>query len=316
MRCTSLLAAAFALVSQATSVRAQAIIAQLSGLSNTDHVLDFGANLYPNFTPITTQFAGITVSHASYFTTGTSNNLVGGFLTKDLSGGADTLTIQFAMPISDLSFVYHQVGGGAPSEFRAMLGATTVDSFSYTANQSQPNNYFGFTNITFDKLQIDFVVDFNVDTLAFNDAIQVPQPYCTAGTTTNGCSASISASGSPSASASSGFTISVAAVEGQKQGILFYGVSGRIVSPWGTGTSLLCVKPPTQRMSVQTSGGMSGACNGALAQDWLAWLAANPSGLGAPFAAGDVVNAQAWFRDPPSPKTTNLSNALEFAVVP
>ena len=72
---------------------AQAIIAQSQGLQSPDHVIDFGANLYPNFTNITTEFAGITVRHARYFTTGVSNNLVGGFLTNDFSGAPDTLSI-------------------------------------------------------------------------------------------------------------------------------------------------------------------------------------------------------------------------------
>jgi hypothetical protein len=29
-----------------------------------------------------------------------------------------------------------------------------------------------------------------------------------------------------------------------------------------------------------------------------------------------VIDAQAWFRDPPAPKTTNLSDGREFTVVP
>jgi hypothetical protein len=28
------------------------------------------------------------------------------------------------------------------------------------------------------------------------------------------------------------------------------------------------------------------------------------------------VNAQAWFRDPPAPGTTNLSNGLQFTMCP
>jgi hypothetical protein len=47
------------------ALRAQAIVAQSAGLSNPDQVIDFGANVLPNFTPVTNQFAGITVSHAS-----------------------------------------------------------------------------------------------------------------------------------------------------------------------------------------------------------------------------------------------------------
>src|SRR6185503_6877374 len=86
--------------------------------------------------------------------------------------------------------------------------------------------------------------------------------YCTAGTSTNGCVPSIGATGTPSASASSGFVITVANVEGQKQGLLFYGINGRNAVAWGGGSSFLCVKSPTQRMGPQNSGGTAGQCDG------------------------------------------------------
>jgi Tol biopolymer transport system component len=145
-----------------------------------------------------------------------------------------------------------------------------------------------------------------------------PGAYCTAGTTSSGCIASISASGSPSASSGSGFTLSVSAVEGQKQGLLFYGLdnTGFAPAPWGGSTSYLCIKSPTQRTPAQSSGGTAGACNGALAIDWNLFRASTPGALGSPFAAGQHVFAQGWFRDPPSPKTTSLSNAIEFVVGP
>ena len=319
MRLTSSFAALLAVLVPSAAVRAQAIIAQSSGLTSPDHVIDFGANLYPNFTNITTQFPGITVTHARYFTTGTFNNLQGGFLTNDFSGPPDTLTIKFAAPISDLSFVYHQISTAAPSSFRAMLGPVVVDSFNNLSNQFQTNNYFGFTNIVFDELQLDFVSDFNVDTLAFNDAVTGPLPYCTAGTTTNGCSASIAANDQPSVSLSNPCSLTVTGVEGQKSGLIFYGVdnSGFTPLPWGAGgTSWLCVKPPTQRTSIQSSGGTAGLCDGAFALDWNAYQSANPGSLGNPWSSGDKVFAQAWFRDPPAPKSTNLSNALELTYVP
>lgn len=148
---------------------AQAIIAQTSGLANPDRVIDFGANVLPNFTPVSTEFPGITVTHASYFTTGTSNNLVGGFLTNNTGAGLPTtLRIQFAGVITDCSFVYHQIGTTQPTNMRALLQGVTMDSFSGTWNQFQPNNWFGFTNTAFDEIQVDFVGDFNVDTLAIS----------------------------------------------------------------------------------------------------------------------------------------------------
>jgi hypothetical protein len=145
-----------------------------------------------------------------------------------------------------------------------------------------------------------------------------PKAYCTAGTTTHGCTPSISASGTPSASASSGFTISVASVEGWKQGLVFYGIEnvGFTPQPWAQSTSFLCVKAPTQRTPPQFSGGTFGQCDGSLSIDWCAFVAANPGALGAPFSAGARVFAQGWFRDPPSPKSTMLSDGLAFTVVP
>jgi hypothetical protein len=145
----------------------QHIIAQPAGLASPARVVDFGASLFPNWTPITTQFAGLSIAHARYFTNN-YNNLVGGFLTNDPVGLPNTLTIRFAQPISDVSFVYHQIGQQNPSVFRAVLQGVTMDSFAMLWNQTQPNNFFGFQQTVMDELQIDFDGDFNLDTLAFN----------------------------------------------------------------------------------------------------------------------------------------------------
>jgi hypothetical protein len=140
--------------------------------------------------------------------------------------------------------------------------------------------------------------------------------YCTAGTTSGGCVPSISATGTPSVSANSGFTISIAGVDGVKQGLVFYGVdnTGFAPVPWGAGW--LCIKPPLQRSPAQNSGGTLGQCDGSVVLDWNAFRAANPNALGSPFTAGQHVYAQGWFRDPPSAKTTSLSGALKFNLCP
>jgi len=138
--------------------------------------------------------------------------------------------------------------------------------------------------------------------------------YCTAGTTSNGCLPAIATSGVPSASASTGFDLSATQLEGQRQGLFFYSLSGPSASAWGA--SLLCVKSPTQRMGAQSSGGVNGQCDGVFLTDWNAFRASHPSALGQPFSGGETVWAQAWFRDPPAPKSTNLSNAVRFSVAP
>jgi hypothetical protein len=151
------------------------------------------------------------------------------------------------------------------------------------------------------------------------DAPTTPTAYCTAGTSTNLCVPSISASAQPSVSLANACTISITNLEGQKFGIIFYGVnnSGFTPAPWALGsTSFLCVKGPTQRTPSSSSGGTLNACNGALSLNWNAYQVANPLSVGNPWSAGDKVYVQGWYRDPPAAKTTNLSNALELTVQP
>jgi subtilisin-like proprotein convertase family protein len=147
-------------------------------------------------------------------------------------------------------------------------------------------------------------------------ASAAPASYCTAGTTTNGCLALITASANPSVSYANACHVSVAGVEGQKNAILFYGLAANAL-PWAPGSgSYLCVKAPTQRTGGQASGGTFGACDGALALDWNAYQQANPAALGTPWVVGERAFVQAWFRDPPAPKTTNLSDGLELTYQP
>jgi hypothetical protein len=146
-----------------------------------------------------------------------------------------------------------------------------------------------------------------------------PTAYCTAGTTSHGCVPSIGATGAPSATAANGFTITVSAVEGQRSGLVFYGIDngGFTPLPWSSAsTSFLCVKPPVQRTPALNSGGTPALCDGVLSVDWNAFVFGTPGALGAPFAGGEHVHAQGWFRDPPAPKTTNLSDGLSFFVGP
>lgn len=143
-----------------------------------------------------------------------------------------------------------------------------------------------------------------------------PTSYCTAGTTTNGCAPSISASANPSVTFAHACDLTIAGVEGAKSAILFYGLAPS-ASVWApSSTSFLCVKSPTQRTATQSSGGTPNACDGVLGLDWNAFQGAHPGALGAPWVIGEKAFVQAWFRDPPAPRTTNLSDALELTYQP
>jgi hypothetical protein len=143
-----------------------------------------------------------------------------------------------------------------------------------------------------------------------------PEKYCTAGTSASGCQALISASGTASATAVSGFTLSAATVEGNKDGLFFYGTNGRQANPWGNGTSFQCVAPPVKRGGLLVGAGTVGNCDGSFSQDLNArWCAScsKPSHNPGP---GATVQAQLWYRDPlnTSNQTTSLSDAIEFCV--
>ena len=213
------------------------------------------------------------------------------------------------------AFVHDRLNG-ATELLSVQPGGTSGNHHSYIPMLSDDARYAVFYSTATDIVPGD--TNLEADVFLRDRGLLYPGAYCTAGITTHGCVASIAGAGVPSASSGSGFTISVAAIEGQKQGLIFYGVdnSGYTPAAWGAGTSYLCVKTPVQRCVAQDSGGTSNACDGSLSIDWNAFIAGNPGALGQPFVAGRHVFAQAWFRDPPAPKTTNLSNALEFSVGP
>jgi hypothetical protein len=143
--------------------------------------------------------------------------------------------------------------------------------------------------------------------------------YCTAGTSGSGCTALLSASGIASATQPDGFVVSCAALEGDKDGLFFFGTNGRLATPWGTSTSFLCVAPPTQRCGLLTKTGTPGGCDGTFSQDLNQfWCPTCPRPDVNP-GAGAVVDLQLWYRDPlnlANSKTTSLSDALEFTLAP
>jgi hypothetical protein len=149
---------------------------------------------------------------------------------------------------------------------------------------------------------------------------QLPEPvsYCTAGTSASGCQALLSATGTASATAPSGFTISAATVEGQKDGLFFFSANGQQANSWGNGTSYQCVVPPVVRTPTMAGVGTIGLCDGSFALDLNAlWCPTCPKPAKNP-GPGATVQAQLWYRDPAntSNQTTSLSDAIEFVVGP
>jgi Tol biopolymer transport system component len=203
---------------------------------------------------------------------------------------------------------------GTTERVSVSTGGTQADGHSYLPSVSANGRCVAFESFASNLVAVDSAYR---DVFLRDRACAAAVNYCTAGTSSHGCAAVMSSNGTASVSASTAFTLSASNVEGQKSGLIFYGFSGRTAVPWGSGgTSLLCVKSPTQRTPTQSSNGTANACDGALSLDWNVFVAAHPSALGAPFVAGQVLDAQAWFRDPPTVKQTSLSDGLEFTLCP
>ncbi len=139
-----------------------------------------------------------------------------------------------------------------------------------------------------------------------------PANYCTAKSNSLGCSPSVAWSGTPQFSGADAFDLRGAQFLNNKFGLLFYGLHPNGASFEG-GT--LCVKPPIQRTTVQSSGGSATGsdCSGVYHFDFNALIhgGSDPS-----LIAGASVFAQYWARDPHDAFTTSLSDAVSFTICP
>jgi hypothetical protein len=186
-----------------------------------------------------------------------------------------------------------------------------------------------FNGVAWHFLGPDAIIDFTIGTVSGTGGVTgrlsnssltfdlgtAWESYCTAGTSASGCQAQISASGLSSATAPSGFFLAASGVEGQKDGLFFFGTNGRQAAPWGNGTSYQCVVPPVSRCGLLAGSGTAGACDDSFSQDLNARWTAKPSQNPGP---GVLVQAQLWYRDPfsTSNQPTSLSDAIEFPVAP
>jgi hypothetical protein len=145
-------------------------------------------------------------------------------------------------------------------------------------------------------------------------AFAPPTTYCTSQTNSAGCVPQMHIGGFsvPSVSAGSSFSILAYPLKTQVSGLLFYSTQGRSNAPFLGG--FLCVNLPLRRCPVQNSNGLpSLPCDGVLNLDFNVYLA---SGVDPALVPGTQVNVQCWSRDPASPSTTNLTNAVEFTISP
>jgi len=129
---------------------------------------------------------------------------------------------------------------------------------------------------------------------------------------TVGCPTAIAFQGFASASDPTPFEISASDMINQHVGMLLYALAPAN-TPFAGGT--LCLGGTLKRTPLQNSGGNVGPndCSGTFSFDFNARI---QSGIDPLLVPGAEVFCQYWSRDPQSPSTTSLSDALVFLINP
>jgi Tol biopolymer transport system component len=249
-------------------------------------------------------------------------------------GGAssDGWCLQPAISSSGRFVAYHSnasdlVGGDTNGEWDVFVndlqtGATTRECVSSAG--VEPNGRSDYPAFAVDGRFVVF--ECSASNLVANDTNNAwdiflrdrqPAPpviYCTAKPNSLACLPAIGFTGAASASAGSGFVVRASNILNERQGLLFYSLLGSDAVPFQGGWR--CVQLPTTRTALQSSGGNpapANDCTGAFALDFNAYVA---SGADPALLPAQHVWAQYWSRDSASPSSTNLTDAIEFALGP
>jgi hypothetical protein len=204
---------------------------------------------------------------------------------------------------------YQMFDNGLKAAVRKFDGASwvPVGSLGFSAGQAD------YLSLAIDKSDVPWI--------AFRDGavgqrltvmryMPATYTYCTASTSSSGCTADISASGSPSIADAAPFVVRANHVMNHHLGVLLYGTApGQ--APFGAGS--LCIASPIKRAGAQDSGGNTSGidCSGGLGLDFNVVLHA---GVDPNLAVGQGVFVQYWYRDAQNPLGPGLSNALRFFV--
>ncbi len=175
---TVLIGAGFAFL---VSTAQAAIFNNGVGLTSPDQTIDFGSVALAFNQPVTTQFASLGVTFTDAFGNPDSSaysNMIGNRI-GNFEGGITAhpdFSMSFANDLSAVGFA--MVGGdGGVATVIAYLNGVAVETFVFNTNVTNPVNYYGFSDIVFDEVQIDVVSfdnAFMIDNLQTSAA--VPEP--------------------------------------------------------------------------------------------------------------------------------------------
>ena len=248
-------------------------------------------------------------------TTGTAN---GDELGISIAGAGDvdkdgTLDVIVGARQSGTGKGYALVVSGASSSpiWKASDGVNG-DRFGYGMGNAGDVNNDGIEDIVIGATMSDVGGPDYGKVQVFSGTCLSPVIYCTAKVNSQNCTPQIGFSGMPSMSSPSPFLVTAQNVINNKNGLLFYGFAQGSLPFQG---GWLCAAAPIKRTVVQNSGGNPppNDCSGTYSFDFNAWA---QSGVDSNLYAGRGVYCQYWYRDPQSPSTTGLTDALRYSLCP
>jgi hypothetical protein len=156
------------------------------GLPSPTTLLTFDEVVLPNNTIVTNQYQtfGVTFSpNLVYNSQGQVNfpNVTGNNLGNFAPGLVDPFFIDFTTDVSAAAFA--MVTNPTTSTFTALLNNVPVESFSVGTTFTSPNDFYGFTGITFNQIEVSTSGAFMLlDNLQFNSAVPEPTTLALLGT--------------------------------------------------------------------------------------------------------------------------------------
>ncbi|MBP0017934.1 MAG: PEP-CTERM sorting domain-containing protein [Cyanobacteria bacterium SBLK] len=126
-----------------------------TGLTNPAQTITFDEIALPNNTNVTDQYSSLGVEFAPNLVfeivRTPTTNFTGNHL-KNFFPVTNPFSINFTDPVNSAAFAF--INNASTSTFTALLDGSIVESFS-SPSVFVPNNFFGFTDIVFDEIQID-----------------------------------------------------------------------------------------------------------------------------------------------------------------
>jgi hypothetical protein len=140
----------------ASQAKATQIIASPTGIANPATTITFDEIVLPDFSLVTTQYAGLGASFAPavyYSPISGFGNLQGHDVSNfdDKGNFVTPLTLNFGK--TQFGVAFNMVGDATPFTFTALLNGVPVDSFTATVGLSD-SDFYGFANETFNAISI------------------------------------------------------------------------------------------------------------------------------------------------------------------